>query len=407
MAETYTANGSARHRIFLSGAWEQLKPLVDALAREHDLELVREHDGDVEAVLHVSDGPDAVGSELTAIQQRSQAPVLLLTSERSPALLERALEHHVADVVLVDGRRPAAACAGVAFAVRKALMAAQLAQHDHESGARVFTIFSPKGGTGKSVTATNLAVTIARDSQRRVLLLDLDVQFGDVAIMLGLEPRWTLHDVVAAPGELDARKLAGFTLRHSAGVDVLAAPERPEEGEALGEADLSRVLEVARGVYDAIVVDTSPYFHGPMLSALDCTDQLLLVSGPDIPTLKNTRLVLDTLERLSFPVDRVRVVFNRASAKESIGAGELAAALDLPVSFELPDDPTVPEGVNRGVPATISHENAPFARAIRKVAAELLGETVDESPSVAAQRFRLSLPRRPRRLVAQPPEVAA
>ena len=172
-------------------------------------------------------------------------------------------------------------------------------------------MFSPKGGTGKTVTATNLACAFAKYEKKRTLLIDLDLQFGDAAIMLGLEPEKTIYDLVVAPGELDSEKLAGYTTRHASGVDVLPAPLRPEDAELVTEPKVNRLLEVARGSYDLIVVDTSPFFHGPMLATLDRTDELLVLCGLDVPTLKNVKLAQHTLDLLSFPASRVRFILNR------------------------------------------------------------------------------------------------
>ena len=97
--------------------------------------------------------------------------------------------------------------------------------------------------------------------------------------MLGLEPDKTIFDLVVAPGELDSDKLAGYTIKHSCGLDILPAPLRPEDAELVTESKVGRLLEVARDSYEVIVVDTSPFFHGPMLSTLDRTDQLLLVAA--------------------------------------------------------------------------------------------------------------------------------
>ena len=108
--------------------------------------------------------------------------------------------------------------------------------------------------------------------------------------MLGIEPEKTIYDLVVAPGELDAEKLAGYTTKHACGLEVLPAPLRPEDAELVTEAKLGRLLEVARESFDVIVVDTSPFFHGPMLATLDRTDELLLLCSLDVPTLKNLRL---------------------------------------------------------------------------------------------------------------------
>jgi pilus assembly protein CpaE len=233
-------------------------------------------------------------------------------------------------------------------------------------------VFSPKGGTGKTVTATNLGSSLAKHWGKRTLLLDLDLQFGDAAIMLGIEPEKTIYDLVTAPGELDSEKLAGYTTRHASGLDVLPAPLRPEDAELVTEAKLARLLEVARESYDVIVVDTSPFFHGPMLATLDRTDELLLLCGLDVPTLKNVRLSLQTLELLSFPKERVRLVLNRANSKVGMKPKEVEAALDREIAFEIPSDRTVPLAVNRGNPAVLSDSKADFSRALRSMAKSLV-----------------------------------
>jgi pilus assembly protein CpaE len=379
-------------RIVATGRWDELPEILGVLVEDSGLEFVAGFDADPQVIAHATTGAEHLPGELEAIRRRSATPILVIATDRSPVLLERAFASGCVDVVAVDATMPAVAAESIAFATRKAVVAAR-----RSAGKRgqVITVFSPKGGTGKTVTSTNVAAALVRRARQRVLLLDLDLQFGDVAMMLGLGPVRTLHDVLSAPGELDEDKLEGFTLRHSSGIDVLAAPDRPEEAELLTNEKMSRLLEVAIASYDTVVVDTSPYFHGPMLSALDYTDTLLLLSGPDMPTLKNLRLVRDTLDQLSFPKDRIHIVLNRAGEREGIGAAELAAA-DMPVTYELPHDPAVSAGVNRGVPAVIGDDGAPFARAVTAMALELVGAT---SSTAQSKRLRRSLGHRATKLV--------
>jgi pilus assembly protein CpaE len=201
--------------------------------------------------------------------------------------------------------------------------------------------------------------------------------------MLGIEPDKTIYDLVVAPGELDPEKLAGYTTRHAAGVEVLPAPVRPEDAELVTEAKLSRLLEVAKESYEMIVVDTSPFFHGPMLATLDRTDELLLLCGLDVPTIKNVRLSLQTLELLSFPTERIRVVLNRANTNVGMKRGEVEAALEQGVRFEIPSDRAVPLAVNRGNPAVVSDPKADFSRAVREMAKALQ----PASPSKSKKRW--------------------
>ena len=153
-------------------------------------------------------------------------------------------------------------------------------------------MFSPKGGTGKTVTATNLAASFAKHEGRRTLLLDLDLQFGDAAIMLGLEPAKTIYDLVIAPGELDSEKLAA-TSRSTRAARRPASAAAPGGRELVTESKLARLLAVARESYDLIIVDTSPFFHGPMLATLDRTNKLLMVGARRTDTEERAPVAAD------------------------------------------------------------------------------------------------------------------
>jgi pilus assembly protein CpaE len=366
-----------RVRIFVTGSCDGLPELREALERHHEVEIVGSSEGvresaatltggHLQVVLHGTRDSHLPHDELAAIREHTRAPVILLASGESSALLEEALEADVSDVLLLPQMTE-----NVVFAIRKASHGGRRVQGSaHGRRGRIVTVFSPKGGTGKTVTATNLAACFAKHEKKRTLLLDLDLQFGDAAIMLGLEPEKTIYDLVVAPGELDSEKLAGYTTRHSSGLDILPAPLRPEDAELVTEAKLARLLEVGRESYDVIVVDTSPFFHGPMLATLDRTDELLLVCGLDVPTLKNVRLSLQTLELLAFPSNRIRVVLNRANTASKVGMkpGEVEGALEVKVRFSVPSDHKVPLAVNRGTPLVVSDDRADFSRAIREMA---------------------------------------
>ena len=309
-------------------------------------------------------------TDVAVIRLHTQAPVVLLVPEAQPGLVETAFRAGVDDVLVLP--QPAET---ISFAIRKA----------HETGGRagghgfdrdvprgrVVTVFSPKGGTGKTVLSTNLAAYLAQKSGKRVLLIDLDLQFGDAAIMLGLDPQRTMHELVQAPGTLDAGKLAGYTTRHRSGLDVLAAPMRPEEAELVTESKVLQLLEVAREAYDLVVVDTSPFFYGPMLAVLRPTDQLLMLCGLDVPTLKNVKLSLQTLEMLGFPSSRVSLVLNRVTPKVGLTKSDVEGVLGLDVSFEIPNDPVVAPAVNSGAVAALVEGESEFAQAVAIVAHSL------------------------------------
>jgi pilus assembly protein CpaE len=203
--------------------------------------------------------------------------------------------------------------------------------------------------------------------------------------MLGMEPEKTIYDLVTAPGELDSEKLAGYTTKHACGLEVLPAPMRPEDAELVTEAKLARLLEVARESFDAIVVDTSPFFHGPMLATLDRTDELLLLCLLDVPTVKNVKLSLQTLELLSFPHDRVRLVLRRTHTKVGMKPREVESALDRKLSFEVASDGGVPLAVNRGNPIVLAEPRNEFSRSVTEMAKALVTPT----PRQAAAKKRL------------------
>ena len=346
-------------RIYVTGDCDGLPDLRDALGNHPEIELVGSAaqvaeavptltGGHLQVVLHATRSPALPVNEIAAIREHTRAPIVLLASNGSPALLEDALEHDVADVLLLPQLTD-----NVVFAIRKAGHAGKRLTGPQQRHGRLVTVFSPKGGTGKTVTATNLSTSLAKHWGKRALLLDLDLQFGDAAIMLGIEPDKTIYDLVTAPGELDSEKLAGYTTRHSSGLDVLPAPLRPEDAELVTEAKLARLLEVARESYDVIIVDTSPFFHGPMLATLDQTDELLLLCSLDVPTLKNIRLSVQTLELLSFPMKKVKLVLNRANSKVGMKEGEVETALEQKVGFRIPSEGAVPLSVNRGFPLVV------------------------------------------------------
>jgi pilus assembly protein CpaE len=367
-------------RVYITGSCDGLDTLRYALADHTDVDLVgwSEHvaeaapaltGGHLQCVLHATRSSMLPENELAQIREHTQTPVVVLASGEASTLLEQALDADVADVLLLPQLAD-----NVVFALRKVAHAGRRVQAEGGHGRRgqILTVFSPKGGTGKTVTATNLAASFAKNEKKRTLLLDLDLQFGDAAIMLGVEPEKTVYDLVVAPGELDTEKLAGYTTRHACGLDVLPAPLRPEDAELITEVKITRLLEVARESFDVIVVDTSPFFHGPMLATLDRTDELLMLCGLDVPTLKNVKLSLHTLDLLSFPSNKIKYVLNRANSKVGMKKSEVEQALGVKIDFEVPSDRAVPIAVNRGVPAILADGGSDFARAVKTMSKGLL-----------------------------------
>jgi len=381
-------------RVFFTGDCDGFDALRAALSDSDDLDVVGTNrdvaaaagtlaGGHLDCILHATRSATFPSAEVAAIREHTRAPVILVASGGEAAnMLEHALEMDVADVLLLPQLMH-----NVVFAIRKASHARRQLQTTVHRG-RVITVFSPKGGTGKTVVSTNLAAALAKHEGKRTLLLDLDLQFGDAAIMLGLEPGKTIYDLVVAPGELDPEKLAGYVAKHPCGLDVLAAPLRPEDAELIVESKVTALIEVARSSYDVIVVDTSPFFHGPMLATLDRTDQLLVLCGLDVPTLKNVRLALQTLELLSFPASRIEYVMNRSSANVGLKVREVEDGMKVKVGHELPLDRTVQICVNRGDAPVLAEPRSEFSRGLMALAKQVAPKAAPNAAPTQAKRKR-------------------
>jgi pilus assembly protein CpaE len=366
-------------KVYVAGEHGGPLDLRDELRQQEGVELV--WDGSVaEVVLYALDDGPLRRDRVRGLVAASAAPVVLAARRADANLLDQALEDNVADVLLIPESPDR-----IVFALLKAARTAELRSTPAVTGhsANVVTVFSPKGGTGKTVVSTNVASYLAKQGLR-TLLVDLDLQFGDAAIMLGLEPERTLYELASAPGELDDGKLRGYITSHGqTGLEVLAAPLRPEDGELVSEQKIEETIDLARSSYDVIVVDTWPSFHGPTLSALDRADTVLLVCNPELPTLKNVRLGIETLRRLSFPEQRLNVVLNRADDREIVRTKEAEEALGVRVAYELPRAYEVSMAVNRGEPLVLMSKAHPFAVAVRA-----LGDSLAQGiePAHAPQR---------------------
>jgi MinD-like ATPase involved in chromosome partitioning or flagellar assembly/CheY-like chemotaxis protein len=375
------SNGhTASLRVLLSG------PAADrvamTLAQQTAISLVRSAVEGVDVVFHAVDSSSSVGvvEHVRRTGELTDAPLILAAYGEPNGIVETGLAVGAADVLVLP--QPPET---LLFAIRKAAAAAA---RDDTNG-KLVTVFSPKGGSGKTVLATNLAAAAAR-SGIETLLVDLDLQFGDSALTVGVSPRATVADLAASTGEITLDKLRAFvTSDPRSGLAVLPAPSRPEEADLVGAGQLAAVLSAARGGYGAVVVDTGPLFDGPMLAALDHSDQLLLICNPEVTSLKNVRIGLETIDRLGFPRERVSIVANRLGAAGGVSRSEIEQALDAPIAFELPDDPAVPAAVNRAQPAVLAAEQSPFSRAAGKLAAAVFAGAPAAASPATERRFRL------------------
>jgi pilus assembly protein CpaE len=316
------------------------------------------------------------GVERFAARNPSMASILVLDAVSTEAL-QRALRAGVRDVLpmpidvdqlLLAVHRLAASLAPITPSAPTQGWAGDSSADETDRG-RLITVFSTKGGAGKSVIASNLAVAIARRIDKPVVLVDADLQFGDVSVMLKLAPQHTIVDAVNAIDRLDASLLQSLLVRHEpSGVLVLAAPLEPAFADQIGSNQMERILEILRSFAGAVVVDTPAYFNDVVLSLIESSDDVLLVAGMDIPNIKNVKIGLQTLRLLNIPMSKIKLVLNRANSKVKLDVGEVERTLGIKADCLVPSDIVVPQTVNKGVVVVLEAPKSGVAKSIEALA---------------------------------------
>jgi pilus assembly protein CpaE len=238
---------------------------------------------------------------------------------------------------------------------------------------RLVTVFSAKGGCGKTTIATNLATLSARHG-KRTCLVDLDLAFGDVAICLQLFPERSTADLVALAGGIDRKAVKSVVTQHSKDLDTVLAPIEPGIAEQVTAGSVAELLQALKGMYDVVVVDTPPAFTDHVLAAFDASDHLALVTTLDIPALKNLKLTLETLDLLGYSKDRWHVVLNRADSKVGLQVADVEKTLGTPIAVQLPSSRAVPAAVNRGVTLAAESPAHPVVTALRRFFEQQVGD---------------------------------
>jgi pilus assembly protein CpaE len=256
---------------------------------------------------------------------------------------------------------------------------------------KVVTIYSPKGGTGCTTLAVNLALTL-HNEDTRVALVDGNLQFGDVAVFMNEQGKNTIVDLAPRAEELDPEIVQDVMLKHAAsGLHILAAPSRPEYAERVTGAQFAKVLEYLRQMYAYVVVDTTPLLTDATLAAIDVSDLVVLVTTQDIPSIKNCRLFLDLSQTLGIERERILFVMNRFDKRINITPDRVTENLKQEIVSVIPfDEQTATKAVNRGVPFVLDSKNQPAARGVfslaESVRARVAAQESAEEPNRAIKR---------------------
>jgi pilus assembly protein CpaE len=299
-----------------------------------------------------------------AVKQRPERPVVVLSEGSANGFTRRVFEAGADDIVTLP-QEPAA----IRFTLEKAIARRQgSGVASGVATAPMICVLGPKGGTGKTLTTCNMGVELAV-AGHRVVIVDLDLQFGDVGLSLGLSPERTIHDLVKSGGSLDAEKVETFLMPHRSGLRVLMAPSRPDQAAMVTIEFLRDVYAVLRASNDFVIVDTPPGFTPEVIASIDSSTHACMVATLDSLSLKNTKLGLETLELMGYERDRISLVLNRSDTKVGITRGDVRAIVGREPDVYVPSDRDIPRSVNEGTPIVRSKPRSDAARAYRALIA--------------------------------------
>jgi pilus assembly protein CpaE len=234
---------------------------------------------------------------------------------------------------------------------------------------KLLMIYSPKGGTGCSMVASNLAIALAKTTRKKVALVDGNLQFGDSDVLLNLQGNRTIVDVANRIDELDSDLMNVMTAAHPSGIKVLAAPPTPVAFERISTDTFKKVLSQLKKDFDYVLLDTWSRLDDTVLGAIDLADRILLVMTPEIPSIKSTKLFFDIAEALEFPVEQIDLILNKIIPRDGLRAEKIEGSMQHKVLAELAFDPKqVRQAINQGSPLVMIQPNHPLSQSFLRLA---------------------------------------
>src|SRR2546423_1307709 len=297
-----------------------------------------------------------------AVKHRPDRPVVVMSEASPNGFLRQAFEAGADDVITLPQSSEQ-----VAFTLQKVIARRKGLAMPGRAAAPIIAVLGPKGGTGKTLIATNLAVALAqRDAN--VVLVDLDLQFGDIGLALGLSPDRTMYDLMKSGPPFDHEKLERHLIKHSSGVQVLIAPTRPDQASAVSIEFLRDIYASLRTMCDAVIVDTPPGFTPEVIATIDVSTEICMVGMLDSLSLKNTKLGLETLDLMGYDTEHVSIVLNRADSRVGITPDDVSTIVGRAPDISVPSDREIPRSVNEGTPIVASKPSSGAAKAFRALA---------------------------------------
>jgi pilus assembly protein CpaE len=350
--------------------------VVGVIEQQGDLALRSGLEADVLLVACDGHSDAALGYMREASRDRPDLAVVVVSVATPNGFLREAFESGADDFVLL-GESPTPG-ADTFFALQKAIVRRTGGTVGDDASGTLICVLGPKGGTGKTLTTANLGVALALEGKRTVAV-DLDLQFGDLGLALGLEPHRTIFDLATSGGSLDADKIDAYLATHHSGLRTLMAPVRPAEAGAVTVDFLRSLYASLRNTFDYVVVDTPPGFTPEVIATIDSSAAICMVAMLDAPSLKNTKLGLETLDQMGYARDRVRLLLNRADASLGITQADVLQILGRAPDVLVPSQRDVVRSINAGEPIVTSAKRSEPAKAFRALAGAYVGSGVAAS----------------------------
>ena len=335
-------------------------------------------------------GPDvsmAVAAEVaeTYRLRRPFLGVVLLRRRIEVSTMTEALRAGVREVVMADDVEALVGACKRSMAVSEQLRNVDSGDATGGRG-KIILVFSSKGGCGKTTVSTNLAAALAGQGDgSSVCLVDFDLETGDVAIALQMDPTRTISDALGMQGGLDERAMSSLVVPYKANMDCLLAPTKPSDAEFVSAALAGEILRVLSEMYDYVVIDSPPAFTDVVLKSFDMADSYILLTTLDMPALKNLKVTLDTLDNLGFPRTKWQVVLNRGGSRVGLSAGDIERTVGVPISVEIPSSVEVPLRLNEGVTVFETNPRHIVGKAFQELADKQRRSTTAKVP-VPAKR---------------------
>lgn len=332
---------------------------------------------------------------IRAVREVSSAPVIAYSSNTELSVV-RQIMHAGAKDLLAQPLKTGEVLAAIELVMKGVepdegpAAASSVSKRKNGSAGTVVTVFGAKGGIGKTTITTNVAVSIAKNTNHSVLIMDLDTRFGDVAIMLDIEPRVTVADVCTRASTLDRESLREALVEHSSGVWVLPSPKHPSEWRAVKVDDLKQVVAVAARMFDYVILDTPGAFNDIVGAALDVANQVVVVTSVDMASIKDTAFILDVLDSESFPEERLLLTVNHPNGANTIRAADIERVLRKKVYWEIPHDSETTLASQVGQPVVLAKPRSKAATNLAGLAAKITGTA--QPKKEAKSLFRRLIP---------------